>query len=271
MLARAMYRVMDSEQPIGGAALPLKAVVLDNDETTGSYGLLFALVVVFRQEPIMTNIRFKRLLKNLAIWMLTNGLFRPGIQNLLYTITALRRRGLIDKIIMYTNQTENPYSNLYLESVPYCIGYMMNCISKQTVFDFILAKDAFSSLAAQYTPKTFDRVLDLFPNKPRDIRGIIFVDDLASPEHIHSYTIAPHLQTTDCWYSIAPYYKNLSKQDVYNCLKFVLFTNILADMYIESVWEVYQRYIPRGETSEPTAMPMLHLCDTIEQKFGSVL
>ena len=263
MLAQAINRVMGSEPP-------LRAVVLDNDETTGSYGLLFALICVFREEPIITNARFKRFLKNLAIWMLTNGLFRPGIQNLLYTITTLRKRGLIDKIIMYTNQTENPYSNQYMDSAPCSISYMMNCISKQTVFDYILAKDGFSPLAAQYTPKSFERILDLFPNKPRDIRSIVFVDDLAAPDHIHSYTIKPQLQSTDCWYSITPYYKHLSKQDVYNCLKFVLFTAVLADMYIERVWDAYQNYIPRGQTSEPTAMPMLHLCDTLERKFGPV-
>ena len=264
MLVRAIYRVMDSEKP-------LRAIILDNDETTGSYGLLFALICVFREEPILTNARFKRFLKNLAIWMLTNGVFRPGIQNLLYTITALRRRGLIDKIIMYTNQTENPYSNEYLDSAPNCIAYMANCISKETVFDFILAKDGYSPLATQYTPKSFQRILDLFPDKPKDIREIVFVDDMASPDHVHSHTIALHLQSADCWYSIMPYYKHLSKQDVYNCLKFVLFTTVLADMYIERVWDAYQRYIPHGETSELTAIPILHLCDTLERKFCPVL
>lgn len=264
MLARAINRVMGSEPP-------LRAVVLDNDETTGSYGLLFALICVFREEPIITNTRFKRFLKNLAIWMLTNGLFRPGIQNLLYTITTLRKRGLIDKIIMYTNQTENPYSNQYLDSAPSCIAYMMNCISKQSVFDTILAKDGYSPLAAQYTPKTFRRILDLFPDKPNDIRNIVFVDDMASPEHIQPDTIPPQLQSANCWYSIMPYYRHLTKQDIYDCLKFVLFTSVLADMYIERVWEAYQRYIPRGETSELTAIPILYLCDTLERKFGTVL
>jgi hypothetical protein len=42
-------------------------------------------------------------------------------------------------------------------------------------------------------------------------------------------------------------------------------------MYIDRVWEVYQRYILRGESSELTAIPILHLCDELEHKFGSVL
>lgn len=271
MLAQAINRVMAEEPPIGGAALPLKAVVLDNDETTGSYGLLFALIVVFRQDPNITNMRFKRILKNLTIWMLTNGLFRPGIQNLLYMVTALRKKGLIDKVIMYTNQTKNPYSNQYLDSAPNCIAYMMNCISKQTVFDAILAKDAYSPLAAHYTPKTFQRILDLFPEKPKDIRQIVFVDDLAAPDHIQPNTIPPHLQSEDCWYSIMPYHKHINKEDIYKCLKFIFFTSLLADTYIERVWGAYQGYMPRGETSAATAIPILHLCDTLERKFGPIL
>ncbi len=259
-----MYRVMIKEPP-------LKAVVLDNDETTGSYGILFAIIIVFGQDPLITNVRFKHLLKNLAIWMLTTGLFRPGIQNLLYTITSLRKRGLIDKIIMYTNQTENSYSDNYIDSAPKCIAYMMNCISKHTVFDAILAKDAYSPMAAQYTSKSFRRILDLYPNKPNDIREIVFVDDMASPLHIQSHMIEPHLQSADCWYSITPYYKHLDKQDVHKCLKFILFTNVLADMYIDQLWEAYQRYVPRGETSDPTTIPILYLCDMLERKFGSIL
>jgi len=264
MLVRAIYRVMDAEPP-------LRAVVLDNDEATGSYGILFALIMVFQRDSLITNTRFKCILKHLAIWMLTNGLFRPGIQNLLYTVTALRRRGLIDIIIMYTNQTENPYSNQYLESAPMCIAFMFNCISKQTVFDYILAKDGNSPQAAHYTPKSFQRILDLFPSKPKDIRNIVFVDDMASPSHIQSHMIEPQLQSADCWYSIMPYYQHLDKESVYKCLKYVLGTVVLANMYIEPVWDAYRQYLPRGESSELTAIPILHLCDELEHKFGSVL
>lgn len=253
------------------AELPLRAIILDNDEATGSYGILFALISVFRTDPHITNTRFKQILKQLALWMLTHGLFRPGIQNLLYTITTLRRRNLIDRIIMYTNQTENPYSNQYLESAPMCIAFMFNCISKQTVFDYILAKDGNSPQAAQYTPKSFQRILDLFPSKPKDIRNIVFVDDMASPSHIQSHMIEPQLQSADCWYSIMPYYQHLDKESVHKCLKYVLGTIVLANMYIDRIWEVYQRYIPRGESSDPTAIPILHLCDELERKFGSVL
>lgn len=250
---------------------PLRAVVLDNDETTGSFGLLFALITVFRTEPLITNSRFKRILKQLSLWMLIHGLFRPGIQNLLYTVTTLRNRGHIDTIIMYTNQTENPYSNLYVDSAPNCIAFMFNCISKQTVFDSILAKDAWSSQAAVYTPKSFHRILDLFPNKPKDIRGIVFVDDLAGPDHMRADTIEPHLQNPDCWYGITPYYRHLDKDTVYKCLKYTLGTIVLANMYIERVWEAYQKYIPREESSLHDALPMLHLCDELERKFGPVL
>ena len=262
---------MNAEMPIGDAALPLKAVVLDNDEATGSYGLLFALITVFQSAPSITNTKFKRILKHLAVWMLANSIFRPGIQNLLYTVTALRRRGLIDRIIMYTNQTENPYSNQYLESAPMCIAFMFNHISKQTIFDYILAKDGGSSQAAQYTPKSFQRILDLFPSKPKDIRNIVFVDDMASPSHIQSHMIEPHLQSADCWYSIMPYYRHLDKETIHNCLKYVLGTTDLANMHIELVWEAYQRYIPRGETSSLSAIPILYLCDELERKFGAIL
>ena len=97
------------------------------------------------------------------------------------------------------------------------------------------------------------------------------MDDLASPSHVESHMIAPELQSTDCWYGITPYYLHLDKDSIYKCLHFIFGTVVLANMYIERVWAAYQRYIPRGESSARDVITILHLCDELERKFGSVL
>lgn len=251
----------------------LRAIVLDNDETTGSYGLLFAIIAVLQTKTDITNTILKLYLKRLSIWMLTHGLFRPGIRNLLYTARTLRNRGLVDVIIMYTNQTENSYSDFLIDSVPKCIAYMFNYLSRQSVFNAILAKDGCAPDARLYSTKSFERILALFPNKPKDIREIIFIDDLASPRHIQATTIEPQNMSPDCWYAIAPYYRMVDKDEVKECIFHMFNSNsLLLDTYLEPIWNMYAtRYLPKEVYSLDSAVPMLTACDMLVAKFGSLI
>ena len=126
--------------------LPLKAVVLDNDETTGSYSLVFAILVCLEHHKVHDMKLVAEVLQRLAVWMNVHHCFRPGLRQLLQSLLTLRYYGKLDAIIMYTNQSEvipegwsDPYPP-FLKSPPQAIAYMMNCLTGHKVFDHILSR-----------------------------------------------------------------------------------------------------------------------------------
>lgn len=250
---------------------PLRAVILDNDETTGSYGLLFAIINVLRaNNATITNDTMKRILERLAAWMKLFNVFRPGLLTLLYTLLMMRGSGYIDSIIMYTNQTEIPNSELLVDSPPKCIAYMMNFLVEEPVFDHIITRDCnYNQISSLYIPKSFDRILDLYPDRARDIRNIIFIDDLASPDTICADNIKEDSKNSDCWYAICPYYLKLKYKDIIQCIRYV-FIDILDNLpdYVVKIWDTYMvNYMPRGSSSMNPA-PFLHVCEVVKKKYG---
>jgi hypothetical protein len=254
----------------GDGIPPLRAIVLDNDETTGSYGLLFAIISVLQNNTYLTDEIIKKILKRLATWMKIYNIFRPGILKLLYTALAMRKYKYIDAIIMYTNQTEVENSGLIIDSPPKCIAYMMAYLVEAPVFDNIITRDPnYKKTPLSYIPKSFERILELYPDRPKDIRGIIFVDDMASPTIICADTIEPHLKSKDNWYAICPYYQTLSYNDMKKCIHYIFEDILNVSLYTDRVWNAYIKYIPRG-VSSITSVPLLHVCSVLKKKYSFV-
>jgi hypothetical protein len=86
---------------------PLRAVILDNDETTGSYAIVFAIVHVLQIAESKNQVFVGHVLERLAKWMVAQRVFRPGIRNFLGNLISLREDNKIDAIIMYTNQLDH--------------------------------------------------------------------------------------------------------------------------------------------------------------------
>ena len=191
----------------------LHAVVLDNDETTGAYRLLVCFLSVIHKIKGVTLDHFLYFLEQLAEWMEENKLFRTGLEILLETVYRLRQQNRIDAVIMYTNQKESFLKThiTLLNSPPQCIAYMMNHLAKKSIFDRILARKTDTVV-----PKRFERILEEYPDAPKDIRKIVFVDDLATPTYITANTI--HHTSVFSWHRVKPYRHILTTEEFMDCI-----------------------------------------------------
>ena len=193
---------------------PLRCVVLDNDETTGSYRIVIAFLIGLEKVPDLTLDMLLEILERLASFMISHKLFRPGIEILLETVTKLRKKGRLDAIVMYTNQKEGTSSKKHiplLHSPPQAIAYMLSYIMDYHIFDNILVRTTDKTYL-----KSFRRLLDCYPDKPKDIQKIVFVDDHATP----TFILADGVENvkSSAWYPIPPYSRILTSHDLGNCL-----------------------------------------------------
>lgn len=252
---------------------PLKAVVLDNDETTGSYLLIFGLTAALKRFGYEDNEAVGAILERLAKWMVLHHCFRPGLLQLLQTLVALRKNNKIDAIIMYTNQKTNgavvsSSTTPFLSSVPVCIAYMMEKMCGEKVFDHILTRPEGFTPIGTMIPKYFTRILDLYPDRPRDIRDICFVDDLAYPSFVKSDGIPRCAVEDNSWYPVDAYYKILTDKDIMSCLEYVFYDinkveNMIAPMMIYVLMNQAQQ-----KSSTPNASVFLKLCQDLQKRFG---
>lgn len=256
---------------------PLRAVILDNDETTGSYGILFSILAVLQQIPSI-NIEYTSIiLQKLAQWMVTRNVFRPGLKNLLQTCIGLKKQNRIDAIVMYTNQLEQslPEDLKYKDNVshilwspPRCIAYMMNYLVDTTVFDCMLSRPP-NADNTKWIMKSFSRVLDLYPLRPKDIRQMVFIDDMAFPNFIDAKDIQPHLRDASAWQSVEPYYRRLTEKEFVDCLSYCFGSRDPADGFTTAVWNVYQKYRPE-RSSIANGSPFMILGELLQKKYGYV-
>ena len=243
----------------------LRAVVLDNDETTGAYRLLVCLLSVICKINETTLDEFLYFLEQLAEWMEKNYLFRPGLDILLKTLYRLREQNRIDVIIMYTNQTESFAKTILplINSPPQCIAYMMTHLSKKRIFDRILARKTDTAIL-----KRFERILDEFPEAPKDIRHIVFVDDLASPTFITANTIEKEYMSPDSWYPVKPYKHILTIEEFMDCIEYC-FTEIkITEKHIEiCMANYYMNESEENQTNYKEDNELIHLSEFLIRHF----
>jgi hypothetical protein len=241
---------------------PLRAVILDNDETTGSYVIVFSILQILRCCKNKSDSFVKSILNKLYEWMILHNCFRPGLRNLLETLIRLRKNNQIEAIIMYTNQLEfespNPDESPLLFSAPKCIAYMMSKMVGENVFDHILTRPQGP------LQKRFERILNLYPEYPRDIRDITFIDDLATPCYITAFTIPKNKIDESSWYKVEPYHKIFSHLEVMK----------LADSIFENNKEItnaicidYLTNVQNISNSTPNATPFLKLCEFLKRRY----
>jgi hypothetical protein len=255
---------------------PLRAVILDNDETTGSYGILFAYIEAFKHDKVLTYNYLAGFFHSLAVWMYQYNIFRPGILNLLRKLKELKKSKSIDAVIMYTNQTDGKLQTKYLDeqgaypdflnSPARTIAYMLECLLGENLFDHILVRP--SDLLPDkngYYPKTFERVLNLYPERPKDITQCIFIDDYACPQFIK----ADGMQVIheDAWYCISPHIRVLSEYDILNCVNMCFHDEKYREMMYGHINKFYKRYKPSTKETHLTEKSIYHLCDCLDYKY----
>jgi hypothetical protein len=182
---------------------------------------------------------------------------------------------------MYTNQLEQslPEELLHKDNVshilwspPRCIAYMMNYLVDATVFECMLSRPP-NADTSKYIPKSFSRVLDLYPLRPKDIRQMVFIDDMAFPAYIDAKDIQPHLRDASAWQSVEPYSRRLTEKEFVDCLSYCFGPTDPADGFTTAVWNVYQKYRPE-KSSIANGSPFIILgerFETWQEYFGLVL
>ena len=173
-------------------------MVLDNDETTGSYGALFHLLDLMSSHEAgihAAGIRLRDLVPALGLFCLEAQLFRPGLRDFLMALRALRDRGRIDSVVMYTYQSEaalRSHEALYdavgqFISVPILIDYMFGWLVSsgkkvEPFFDRRIVREthmrALRRSDGELGGKKLSVVFDELQRRPSaDLRGVVFMDD----------------------------------------------------------------------------------------------
>ena len=175
-----------------------RIVILDNDETTGSYGALFHLVDFLKANEDGLHAAGIRL-RDLVFWCvrfcLDAKLFRPGLRDFLLALRALRQKGRLDSVVMYTYQSEPALRSqeaLYdavgqFISVPVLIDYMFGWLASsgqkvEEFFDRRIVREthmrALQRSNAALGAKKLSVVFDQLQRRPSaEIRGVVFMDD----------------------------------------------------------------------------------------------
>ena len=223
---------------------PLRAVILDNDETTGSYIIVISIIKAIKKCGNIDILYFYYILERLSFWMLKKSLFRPGIVDFLRTLRELRKANKIDAIVMYTNQYE--VNTSIFTSLPRCIEYMFTFLVPGFKFDNILSRPSNPKIINNVFVKQFSRVLDLYPDRPMDITQILFFDDLALHPYVDTENI--NVFSESARVLVEPYSRILNKDEVDECIKYC-FNNTVDQAFISNVFENYSYQFRRVNVS----------------------
>lgn len=255
----------------------LRAVILDNDETTGSYGIIYSLLTHLRGLPL-TEEETARIYNRLAHALDEYELFRPHLGHLLQTLDALGDELALDAVIMYTNQTcelaslrdackvsdetelalqphidpESFSVQNLLYSVPLTIAYLMNEVYHTIAFHKILTRPPLlRGIQHAACPKSFSRILDMYPSKARSTEKIIFVDDNARPEFI---TACPRTEThAHSYVRIRPYVRILTDAELNRLVATVLHGISVPPATVAAIKAQYRAHAPLHRVAENSA------------------
>jgi hypothetical protein len=173
----------------------LRAVILDNDETTGFYPTL---------EWMMRWMAARRMGLNEAVRTLRGHLeemnsLRPGLPEFLRYVHGLRQSGKIDAIIMYTNMIPGVK-----------VAGKVNAEMLALVFADIVGAPFFDTLIIRRgtlrPEKYMDVVLREYNADPQYMSKIVFFDDRPNAIIARSTPFPPHIYGIKeyTWWSGAP-------------------------------------------------------------------
>ena len=171
-------------------APPPRILILDNDETTGSYNLLFHLYDLFARASFGPKLDPALTMSILTRYARAAGMFRKGLQRLLAAVATMKADGRIDQVIMYTNQLDvrqirgaRTWRTGDVDwSVPQMIQIMLVYIADAPdLIDIILTRPLdHASLLSPYPVKDLARAFRAaYPDTAVNLSKTRFLDDLA--------------------------------------------------------------------------------------------
>lgn len=162
---------------------PLRAIVLDNDETTGSFLGLKKLVENSEKEDYSEFI--KEATELLTKPIKGRSAFRTGIETFLEKLYELKKQDKIDAVIMYTNMTVTPFltiqGNIYTR--PQILSDIFDEILKQiygTIDKPLCDLIIFRQMA--FPPQKYIKVIEEIYDIHDKNNKFVFFDD--KPENI---------------------------------------------------------------------------------------
>jgi hypothetical protein len=192
---------------------PLRAVVLDNDETTGVFLALKKLVENSEKENYSEFIHE-------ATELLTRpekgrAAFRNGIETFLQKLYELKKQDKIDAVIMYTNMTVSPFltiqGNIYTR--PQILSDIFDTILKETygtidkpLCDLII----FRQIA--FPPQKYIKVIEEIYDIHNKNNKFVFFDD--KPENILNTNSS--IKSSNSAYGIIEYKGRNTNKSFYN-------------------------------------------------------
>ena len=263
---------------------PARIVIIDNDETTGSFWPLYKILHLFRDYQL-ENVHIYDIVKPLATFCVKTNIFRPGILKLLNVLYKLRTSGKLDAIVMYTYQDEtmgrkddmgNYYNShgqqMYVPKIiDYCFGYLATNVV-QPFFDIRITRpDHRAGLGLKETDRLGQKSIDLvfqklqiFPSN--DLRGLVFIDNCyINNQYPRKYKLGPLTATY-----IKDYKFTISDiQPLLNGLK-KLYTNFLKQYISNEMFQTFMKQVSEhkldnfGYYSDCTPKNILHTYDEID-------
>lgn len=199
---------------------PPRILILDNDETTGSYNLLFHLYDLFAVSEFGSKLDIALTMTALTRTFKILGIFRPGLTRLLQCASTLKKDNRLAKVVMYTNQLDvrqirdaPKWKCDGIEwSVPMIIQVMLVYLADNPkLIDTILTRPLETDLRiGDYPVKDFVRAFRaVYPTGPINLSKTLFLDDLAD----HPYIIDSSKSKTDTnsRMKLTPYVKKLDQ------------------------------------------------------------
>lgn len=159
-------------------------LVLDLDETLGSFGIVFSLFTVLRHISPYNSLTPNMLVKPLLKLLIDDEIFRPGIEEFVKCISKMKRDKYIDYICINTNQSL-PYDLSSKWSVPVFIVECLHTIAGEEFIDRIYTRDTSSRIlinneyvsTSEIPKKDIKRIMKDF-NRHESIENITFVDNI---------------------------------------------------------------------------------------------
>jgi hypothetical protein len=157
-----------------------RIVILDNDQTTGDYDVFFKWLYWLETANCRNFLNIAPVLASFISLFEQRGIFRPGLKNFLIHLCHLKQQGLIDYVVVYTNQSEsdeNPIidcSGLKI-TIPRLLEIMYNSLCGESIIDLRLTRPETGDLT-----KSFSRVFESL-NIPKHLWNAsktLFFDDL---------------------------------------------------------------------------------------------
>lgn len=197
-----------------------RILIMDNDETTGSYYLLFFIYDFLAKSGIGPELDSLVTINQFYKFFKKFNVFRPNLEYFLKSMNQLKTDGTLNKICIYTNQLDVRYIDNYQKwiasdgkvwSPPEILRIMYNKLAHNKKFiDGMFTRPYVPSnnIYGNYPVKDLAKVFrHFYPNQPVKLDKTIFIDDRYQ-EH---YIINTSNSGTDnlSRYPMPPYYKSL--------------------------------------------------------------